>query len=132
MVEMLERKYVEILKSHFTEQHAREAPGGKRAGNLLRRAADLRERDALPFVAAALSFKDLLTYCAYYNIAAITPNDINILNEFRNRFAHAGRVLIGCLEECTDLAYVQSMCLRLLDVPAPNNEGDISNSKVMR
>lgn len=119
LVHMVERKYIETIKGHFSEQRALEALGSRKAQALFMRASDMANRDVLPFPAAAMYFKELLTYSRFYDFVKISDEEITDLNEFRNRFAHGGRTLITASKDCETLASIQRLCARLLDNGAP-------------
>lgn len=114
LTQLVERKYIGMVREHFSERRAVDALGTRKSKSLFGLISDLTKQDVLPFPAAAMTFKELLTYCMYHELCYLADDEVEVLNDFRNRVSHAGRVLIMKFDDCAMIANVHQICLRLL------------------
>lgn len=101
----------QISKEEVTVENLTPILGRDKALGILKRVRDLA--DMLPTPAAAMYFKELLTYCKGRKGIALDAKDIKLLNEFRNRLHHAGRKLITSPDDKTFVVEAEELCVRL-------------------
>lgn len=112
LIELLERSLLaKIAGDAFTEEEVRRLLGAAKAKAIFRRARHLGA--VLPSEAAAMLFSDLLMYLCKQGTLTLSEREIETLNEFRNRVAHAGRRLLEGPDDQT-LVIAESLCFRLL------------------
>ena len=115
LVNNIERLCLEQFRLHLPDALLSDTFSTRQIAGLKGRMQEMRQNDALPFDAAALYFGEILKLTQRTGAVPIGDDEIEILNDVRNRTAHAGHVLFSTLEDIAELKAVVNIARRVED-----------------
>ena len=114
LLEAVESRIIEQVEHQIKESDI-DILFPKDAGRIKRRQAKLREQNADRGFVNGFYFWQILELARYFQVFSLDEDDINQLDDTRNRVDHPDRPLIKTKKDTISLAQTRALCAKMLD-----------------